>query len=124
MRINSDKDGVLALTRKSFDNEIRALYRIEDIMPRNLPNYELLGHYVDSSELTAAYFRKLTGRDDEFDFSRYLSEYCTFLQKIGIWRKFPYNGAILSLIFNCDTILSISFCENLLALFMILSTAP
>jgi hypothetical protein len=95
MIIFSDKDGVLALTRKAFDSEIRAIYPVADHLPEQLPVYELLGHYGNDSEITAAWFRKLTGRDQSFDFKTYLNEYCETLKKVGIWRKFPYNGAIL-----------------------------
>lgn len=98
MIIHSDKDGVLAQTRKAFDREIRALHRVADCLPEVLPAYELLGHYADDGEPCAAYFRRLTGRDDGFGFAAYLSDYCETLKRLGIWRKFPYNGAILHLL--------------------------
>lgn len=98
MIIHSDKDGVLALTRKAFDRELRSVAPVFDPLPEILPTYELLGHYLDDSLPTAAYFRRLTGRDESFSFPQYLDDYCATLRRIGIWRKFPYNGAILSLL--------------------------
>lgn len=98
MVINSDKDGVLALTRKAFDRELRSIVPVQDALPEILPAYEMLGHYLDDSDPTAAYFRQLTGKNESFNFNVYLDDYCTTLRRIGIWRKFPYNGAILALL--------------------------
>lgn len=98
MIVHSDKDGVLAATRKAFDREIRALYRVADCIPEVLPSYELLGHYADDGGPCAAYFRRLTGRGDDFGFAAYLAQYCETLKRLGIWRKFPYNGAMLYLL--------------------------